>query len=101
LIEKCKQVLEVEPDIIIKGLADLFVNGRIVMEDLNDSKGDFVPNNKAVYLSGYHLAEKSIARNLKALLGTPSGLRRIEEKKALDWVQKRLRVQLTEKQMRG
>ncbi len=101
LIEKSKQILEVENEIIVKGLAQLFQEKRIVLEDLNDSKTDFVPNNKAVYLSGYHLAEKSIAQNLRALLGTPSNLRRIEEDKAVDWVQKRLAIQLSEKQMWG
>ncbi len=101
LIEKSQNILEVEKEIIIKGLARLFEDKRIVMEDLNDGKSDFAPNNKAVYLSGYHLAEKSIAQNLKTLLSTPSNLRRIEENKALEWVQKRLAIQLTEKQMWG
>jgi exodeoxyribonuclease V alpha subunit len=101
LIEKSQKILEVENDIILKGLARLFEDRRIVMEDLNERKSNFVPNNKTVYLSGYHLAEKSIAENLKALLSTPSNLRRIEENKAVEWVQKRLAIQLTEKQMEG
>lgn len=101
LIEKSQKILEVEKDIIVKGLARLFEDRRIVIEDLNDGKSNFVPNNKAVYLSGYHLAEKSISGNLKALLSTPSNLRRIEENKAVEWVQKCLAIQLTEKQMEG
>ncbi len=61
-----------------------------------------VPNNKALYLSGYHLGEKNIAQKLKALLSTLSNLRQIDEEKALDWVQKGLAIQLGgEKVRRG
>lgn len=57
LTEKCQQILEVEENIVVKGLARFFEDRRIVVEDLNDPSGKFVPNNKAVYLAGYHVAE--------------------------------------------
>ena len=101
LIEECQKILEVEKEIIVKALAKLFEEKKIVLEDLNDLKGDFTPNNKAVYLTGYHVAEQNIALKLKTLLSSPSNLRPIDEEKALEWVQKRLEIQLTEKQMEG
>jgi exodeoxyribonuclease V alpha subunit len=101
LIEECQKILEVDKEIITKALAKLFEEKRIVLEDLNDLKGNFTPNNKAVYLTGYHVAEQNIALKLKTLLSGPSNLRQIDEGKALEWVQKRLDIQLTEKQIEG
>jgi exodeoxyribonuclease V alpha subunit len=101
LIEACQKILEVDKEIITKALAKLFEEKKIVIEDLNGSKAEFMPNNKAVYLTGYHVAEQNIALKLKTLLNGPSNLRRIDEEKALGWVQKRLDIQLTERQKEG
>ena len=101
LIEECQKILEVDKEILIKALAKLFEERKIVLEDLNDLKDDFAPNNKAVYLTGYHVAEQNIALKLKILLNSPPNLRQIDEDKALEWVQKRLDIQLTEKQKEG
>jgi len=88
LIETCHKILEVDKEIISKALAKLFEERRIVLEDLNDPRADFTPNNTAVYLTGYHVAEQNIALKLKTLLGALSNLRRIDEDKTLEWVQK-------------
>jgi len=101
LLEACQKILEVDREIITKGLAKLFEEKKVVLEDLNDSKENFSPNNKAVYLTRYHFAEQNIALKLKILLNSPSNLRQIDEEKALEWVQKRLDIQLTEKQKEG
>jgi exodeoxyribonuclease V alpha subunit len=101
LIEASQKILEVDKEIIIKGLAKLFEERKIVLEDLNEPKTDFIANHKAVYLTGYHVAEQNIALKLKVLLNSPSNLRQIDEEKALEWVQKRLDIQLTEMQKRG
>jgi len=97
LIEACQKILEVDKEIIAKAPAKLFEERRIVLEDLNDPRADFTPNNKAVYLTGYHVAEQNIALKLKTLLGAPSNLRRIDEDKALEWVQNKIEIQLTDK----
>jgi exodeoxyribonuclease V alpha subunit len=101
LIEECRKILEVDKEIIVKGLARLFEEKKIVLEDLNDIKEEFTPNNKAVYLAGFYVAEQTIALRLKMLLNSPSNLRPIDKDKALEWVQKRLDIQLTEKQKEG
>jgi exodeoxyribonuclease V alpha subunit len=101
LIEKCRQVLEAEKEIIVKGLARLFEDRRIEMEDLNDPAGEFVPNHKAVYLAAFHAAENGIAQNLKILLNSSANLRRIDEERALEWVQKRLDIVLSPQQREG
>ena len=101
LIEASRKILEVDKEIIVKALAKLFEEKKIVMEDLNDPKADFTPNNKAVYLTGYHFAEQNIALKLKILLNAPSNLRKIDQEKALEWLQKRLEIQLSDKQKEG
>jgi exodeoxyribonuclease V alpha subunit len=101
LIEECKKILEVDKEIIVKGLAKLFEEKKIVLEDLNEIKEEFISNNKAVYLAGFYVAEQTIALRLKMLLNSPSNLRQIDEDKALEWVQKCLDIQLTEKQKEG
>ncbi|MCJ7493792.1 MAG: ATP-dependent RecD-like DNA helicase, partial [Deltaproteobacteria bacterium] len=101
LIEACQKILEVDKEIIIKGIAKLFEEKKIVLEDLNEPKSNFIANNKAVYLTGYHVAEHGIAQRIKTLLSAPSNLRQIDQDKALEWVQKRLEIQLTERQKEG
>ena len=99
LIDKCKEILVVEREVIVKAFAKLAEEKRIVWEDLNTAGEDLKPNNKAVYLAGYHAAETGIARIIKALLGSASAIRPIDAGKALEWVQKRLEIQLAEKQL--
>jgi exodeoxyribonuclease V alpha subunit len=101
LVEACQKILEVDKEIITKGLAKLSEEKKIVVEDRDASAEDFTQANKAVYLTGYHVAEQNIALKLKILLNSPSNLRQIDEGKALEWVQKRLDIQLTEKQKEG
>jgi exodeoxyribonuclease V alpha subunit len=56
-----------------------------------------------VYL--FHFAEATIAKEIKRLLSAPSFLRSVDLKKAIDWVQEKLRILLAKEQaeavMRG
>ncbi len=101
LIESSQKILEVDKEIIITALTKLSEEKMIVLEDLNGPKADLTSNNKAVYLTGYHVAEQNIALKLKMLLNSPTNLRQIDEDKALEWVQTRLEIQLTERQREG
>jgi len=98
LIEKSKEILGVDREVIVKAFGRLAEQERIVWEDLNAPGKEIVPNNKAIYLPGYHKAEAGIARKLKTLLASPPSIRPIQSEKALEWVQKRLDIQLAEKQ---
>ncbi|MBW2370343.1 MAG: ATP-dependent RecD-like DNA helicase [Deltaproteobacteria bacterium] len=98
LIEKCREILDVAPEIIVGALGVIFKEKRIVIEDLNDSMETFQENHKAVYLAKYHLCETSIARRIDALRKTPKAIRSIDADKAIAWVQERLAIRLAEKQ---
>lgn len=98
LIEKCKEILKVDRDIIVKAFGTIAFDKRIVMEDLNEDIEDFKENNKAVYLSKYHLCETSIANRIKTLIDTPKSVREIHAEKAIEWVQSQLSITLAEKQ---
>jgi len=98
LIKKCQEILEVDREIIIKALGTIFLDKRIVIEDLNEGIEEFRENNKAVYLAKYHFSETSIANKVKTLVNTPPLIRKIDTDKAIEWVQKQLTITLAEKQ---
>lgn len=98
LIEKCKEMLLVEQDVIVRAFGNISVEKKIVIEDLNEDLDEFKENNKAVYLAKYHFCETSIARRLKNLLTSQKSIRHADPVKAIEWVQQQLSIQLAEKQ---
>jgi len=99
LINKCREILQVERDVIVKALGTIALEKRIIIEDLNEKVEDFRENNKAVYLAKFHICETSIAIRLKALLNARKSIRKIDGEKAIEWVQKQLSMTLAEKQV--
>ena len=99
LINKCREILQVERDVIVKALGTIALEKRIIIEDLNEKIEDFRENNKAVYLAKFHICETSIAIRLKALSNARKSIRKIDEEKAIEWVQKQLSMTLAEKQV--
>src|SRR4030043_1286507 len=99
LIVKCKEVLDIDREVIVKALGTLEVDKEIVIEDMNQDLEAFQENNKAVYLIGYHIAETSLAARLKRLLTTPQAIREIDSEKAIQWVQDKLSITLADKQI--
>ena len=57
LIEKCNDMLEVDPAIISEAFYALSASGKIVIENLRRSAESRKPDPKAVYLAKYHLCE--------------------------------------------
>lgn len=98
LIEKCLEVLGVDRELIIKALAALDLQNRIVIEDF-EAPEILGGSDKAVYLTQFHVAEAGIAARLKALINAPKSVRRIDTEKAIEWVQKQLSINLAEKQI--
>ena len=98
LIQKCREMLEIERDLIIRAIGTNILAARIVLEDLNDDTGEFLENNKGVFLKKFHVSETGIAARLKRLLTAPKAIRAIDAQKAVDWVQKRLAIDLAENQ---
>jgi len=99
LIEKCKEMLDIDREIIAQAIAAVSMDKRVVIEDINLNLAEYQENNKAVYLSGYYAAEKYLAERLKNLVAAPKSIRRIDSGKAIKWVQDRLSLILAEKQI--
>jgi len=99
LIDKCREILDVDRDVLENSLATLSLDSKIVIDDLEH----LAPNkkteaNQAVYLSTFHVCETSIVERLIKMLYAPKALRQADSKRALAWVQKKLSITLAEKQ---
>jgi len=99
LVEKCRDILEVDRETIVKGFGAIALDKRIVVEDLNQDMDGFEPNQKAVYLVRFHVSESGIARHLSRLISSKKNVRSMETEKALPWVQKKMNVRLAPKQI--
>ena len=94
LVSRCCNILGVRRDPVLQGLGHLAVDQKIVIEDINESIATFKENNKAVYLTRFHICETGIARRLKALVTGAKSIRDIDSEKAIDWVQRQLAISL-------
>jgi exodeoxyribonuclease V alpha subunit len=111
LIEECRKILsestpaeKMERDVIVEAFGKIASEKKIIVEDLNqvgiDSYREEVrENNKAVYLAKFYISEVSIADNLKTLLNFPKKLRSFDRDKAIEWVQRELKIDLAERQI--
>jgi len=98
LMEKCKETLEVDGDVVAQGIGTMAFEGRIVIEDLNQDFEAFRPNQKAVYLKHFHVSETGIAHHLSRLLASPRRIRKVDVDKAIMWVQGKINLKLAPKQ---
>jgi exodeoxyribonuclease V alpha subunit len=98
LMEKSQEILAIDMDIVLKGFSRLIGSRRIVLEDFSQFENETEFRNRAIYLAPLYIAEKSIATKLKALLSCPQNVRPLDTTRALEWVQRRLNLQLAEKQ---
>ncbi len=96
LIEECKKILELERDVIVRAFGKIAEDRKIIIEDLN--AGKFKENNKAVYLAKFHVCETGVAARLKGLMRHSKKLRAFDRDKAIEWVQKELKIDLAENQ---
>ncbi len=99
LITECRKILDVDRDDIVNGIAAIESEKHIVIEDLDDSIAGDPENSKAVFLEKFYFCETSISRRLKRLVQGEKSIRRIQEDKALDWVQKQLSITLASRQV--
>jgi exodeoxyribonuclease V alpha subunit len=106
LIEECRKILQVERDIIVEAFGKIASDKKIIVEDLNQVgiesyRENIRENNKAVYLAKFYISEVSIADNLKTLLNFPKKLRSFDKEKAIEWVQRELKIDLAERQIKA
>jgi exodeoxyribonuclease V alpha subunit len=99
LLAKCREILDIDREIIVRAVGILAEGKQIILEEL---KGDSEPvpeNRKAVYLAGYFLAEKLLAHHLRTLIRSPRAVKKIDADKAIPWIQEKLGITLAEKQI--
>jgi exodeoxyribonuclease V alpha subunit len=101
LVDKCREILDLDPEIITKAIATITHEKRLTIEDLNNGSEEFRESNKAVYLTHYHVCESGISAKLKRLLEAPKAIRQIDSDKAVPWVQGRLSITLAKEQIRA
>lgn len=99
LIEKCKEILDIDREIVVKAIGAMASDRQIIIEDFNNEIPEFKENNKAVYIAGYYIAETNLAARLKTLLNAPQSIRKIDAEKAIQWVQEKLSITLADKQV--
>ncbi|MBU8848582.1 MAG: ATP-dependent RecD-like DNA helicase [Desulfobacterales bacterium] len=88
---KVQHMLEVDRDIVLKAITDSFLAGRIVIEDINEDK-------KLVFLKKFHVCETGIAQNFERLKNFPKSVRKIDSKKAIEWIKGQIRITLAKSQ---
>ena len=101
LISKSCEILGVGRDIILRALGILVVDQKIILEDLNGNLDTFQKNDKAVFLTRFHVCETGVAQRLKILVNTPKSIRDIDSNRAIDWVQGQLSFTLAANQIKA
>jgi exodeoxyribonuclease V alpha subunit len=99
LIDRCREILEVDREKVTKAFGNIALEGKIVIEDLNQLLDEFEPNRKAVYLTRFHVSETGIARHLTRLISSNKTIRSLNLQKAVEWVQKRIDLRLAPRQI--
>ena len=99
LIEKCKEMLDIDREIVARAIGTIAGDKRIVIDEINGDKDVSERGRKAVYLAGYHTAETQLAARLKTLIRTPRVLRWIDAEKAISWIQEKLSITLADRQI--
>ncbi|MFC1820671.1 ATP-dependent RecD-like DNA helicase, partial [Thermodesulfobacteriota bacterium] len=99
LVERCMEILEVDREIIIEAFSPITNENKIVMEDLAQDLEQFESGKKAIYLTRFHVSETGIAHNLARLVLSKKDIRKIDEDKALRWVQEKIKLNLARKQI--
>lgn len=99
LVDRSREMLQVDPEIALTGLRALVADKKVVLEYLREDEkapsGDYT----AVYLATFHACEKNIAYRLKSLLSAPLHRRKIDAQKAVEWVQSQLSLSLAANQI--
>lgn len=85
LMEKCREILEVEKEVVAGSIQLAAAEKQIIIEEL-DGAGGGSENGPAVYLARYHACETGITRLLKRLIAGPKTIRPVDADRAVEWV---------------
>ncbi len=98
LIRKCRDILEVDREIIEKAIGLIAADHRAVIEEMARGAGDASGETRAVYLARYYFAETGIAAHLKSLISAPAAGQKTDAAPAVEWVQEQLSLQCADRQ---
>lgn len=98
LITKSQSILRSPRDPIIGAVDVLCAEKKIVMEDLDEESQKDPPKQEAIYLSQYYQCEKFTAEQLHRLMDTPRSPSVAKTQQAVQWVQKRFKLELAPRQ---
>ncbi len=98
LCQQMVDILEVNKNLVLKGIGDSFAQNRIVIEDVNDSIEGFRENQKLVFLKKFHICEIGITSNLIRLQSSSKSIRPIDSDRALEWIKDQIKITLAPKQ---
>jgi exodeoxyribonuclease V alpha subunit len=87
LVERCRNVLQVDTEMVIEAFRTVLDSKKIVVE------GD------AVYLTRFHVSETGVAENMARILSTRKKIRLIDGDEAVERVQKKIKLVLAQKQI--
>jgi len=98
LIDKTSEMLGIDREIVVRAIAALFEDRRIVLEDIGGPREDVLPNQKAVYLPAFHTSETNLAERLLCLNSGRPYNRPVDIEAVISWVERKLQIHLAEKQ---
>ncbi len=99
LVEKCRNILELDRELVTRAFGEVALENKIVIEDLNQCLDEFRPNQKSVYLKGLHVCETGVARYLSKLFSAEKRIKDIDRERAIKWVQERIEMRLAPMQL--
>ncbi len=101
LIIECEATLSVGRDGLLAALERLDREHKIVIEDIVADPKESVPNDKAVYLTPFHICETQCAQRIGSLMAAGKQLPVIDTAKAVRWAQEQLALRLSPSQSRA
>ncbi len=96
LLDKSQELLQVDQEKLTAALSRLSFRQEVIVEDPREP--DAGPENRAVYLTPFYVAETGAAKRLRTLLQAQQNLPFVDPAKALEWVQQRLDLTLAPQQ---
>ncbi|MFA6119076.1 MAG: ATP-dependent RecD-like DNA helicase [Parachlamydiales bacterium] len=96
-IEIAKKILEVEKDLIRNELKKLILKNYIIKDFLkiDEEKISFI------WLKSFYYFEQNIAKELNRLISSNCKIRSIDNAKAIEWVEKKLKINLASNQKKA
>ncbi len=96
-LQEAGKILLVDHRLIQKTIDQMVLENLLVRQELLFEE----TAQKFLYLNAYYFSEDGIAKEIVRLKNTPSFIRKIEQDKAVEWVQKKIHIRLAQEQIEG